>query len=50
MNKEELLNSLLELDTEDPESSHIKADELLLEFINDEEISQTFHNIEKWYS
>lgn len=34
----------------DPEEDHIKADELLLEYINDELIIKSFKEIEKWYA
>jgi hypothetical protein len=34
----------------DLESDHRRADDLLLEFIADEEITSAFNNIEKWYA
>lgn len=34
----------------DPEADHCNADKLLLEFINDPEVSRLFHDIEKWYA
>jgi hypothetical protein len=34
----------------DPEAAHIKADELLLEYINDPEITEAFNKIERWYA
>ena len=33
----------------DPEMDHVKADELLLEYINDSEVSELFNSIDKWY-
>jgi len=34
----------------DEEKAHIEADKLLLELINDPEITEYFNNIEKWYA
>ena len=34
----------------DEEIAHVKADEALLEFINDPEITEAFDAIEKWYA
>lgn len=34
----------------DPESDHSKADDLLLELIDDAEIKQAFDDIDKWYA
>ena len=34
----------------DLEINHIDADDLLLEYINDEEVSEAFHSIDKWYA
>jgi len=42
------LNALNHLD--DPEQAHIHADELLLKFINDKEISDAFEEIDRWYA
>ncbi len=36
--------------TGDPSEWHEEADELLLEYINDEEITETYRKIERWYS
>lgn len=33
----------------DTERDHIEADGLLLEYINDEEVTRLFEEIEKWY-
>lgn len=51
MNKDELLNELNKLvGVTDVESAHIIADNLLLKYINDNDITQGFEKIEKWYS
>ena len=34
----------------DPEGDHMNAENLLLDYINDEEVSILFNSIEKWYS
>lgn len=34
----------------DPDDWHREADSLLLKYINDKEISETFFKIERWYS
>ncbi len=34
----------------DLENAHMIADQLLLEFIDDEEVSQAFFDIDKWYA
>jgi hypothetical protein len=34
----------------DPDDWHREADNLLLKYINDEEISELFEKIERWYS
>lgn len=51
MTKQELLKKLIELhkDTRE-EDNHIEADNLLLEYINNEEITTAFNKIDKWYS
>ena len=57
MTKIELLKKLKELeklslhdDPNAPEEAHHMADKALLEFIGDEEISQVFASIYKWYA
>ena len=50
MTKEELLMSLRELVEHDPEVGHQKADEYLIEYINDEEIRAAYCKLEKWYA
>lgn len=51
MSREELLRELRALEDEpDEERAHVKADELLLKYIDDEEISEAFDEINKWYA
>lgn len=51
MEKQELIAELKELKKlKDPESEHIHADELLLKFINDDDITKAFEDIDKRYS
>lgn len=60
MTKEELIQELIKIQNEkyilmgietvDEESNHIKADELLLRYINDDRVTQEFDKIEKWYA
>ncbi len=52
MDREELIKKLKELATKnrDEESDHVKADELLLQFIDDQEIADAFRSIKKWYA
>lgn len=33
-----------------PEGDHVEADKLLLEYINDPEVTRLFNEIEKWYA
>jgi hypothetical protein len=37
-------------DSFDPECDHVDADELLLAYINDPDVTKTFNDIEKWYA
>jgi hypothetical protein len=50
--KEELIKKLNELaeDNRDIEDNHIKADILLLDYINDKDISDAYNKIEMWYA
>jgi len=49
--KQELLDSLQALqDSKDYELAHITADELLLAYIGDKEITEAFNNITKHYA
>ena len=59
MSKEELLKELKEIVSDiekageeyyDLEGSHIRADNLLLDYINDEEVREAFNDIDKWYA
>jgi len=51
MTKEELLSILKELqENGDQEIAHAKADDALLEYINDEDVSKAFEEIDKWYA
>lgn len=51
MNKEELIKKLKKVEEENcTEEGHIKADELLLEYINDTEIAAAYEDIPKWYA
>lgn len=51
LTKIKLLENLKELKkSNDEESAHIEADNLLLEYINDDEITQAFKDINKWYA
>ena len=52
MTRDELLNELLRIaaiEDGDEVSNHIEADRLLLQFINDEEVTKAFNTIDKWY-
>lgn len=47
----ELIQKLVDLATnEDEERDHIVADNLLLEFINNRDVSLAFKAIKRWYS
>ncbi len=52
MTKEELIQRLKELqrDNGDPEGEHLVADDLLLEFIDDADITGEYVKIKKWYA
>ena len=51
MTRDELLKRLIELaEDQDCEIAHSNADEALLAYINDEEITTAFINVCKWYS
>ena len=50
MTKEELIDKLEELIFDDPENGHMVADKLLLKYINDAEITESFDKINKWYA
>lgn len=51
--REEVIRKLKELEVEsrsDGEYPHEEADELLLEYIDDKEITQEFKRILRWYA
>jgi Glu-tRNA(Gln) amidotransferase subunit E-like FAD-binding protein len=49
--KEELIKKLKELAKDnDYEMAHIKADNLLLLYLNDEEIEEAYDSVGKWYA
>lgn len=53
MTKEDLLKRLNEINENyryDPEICHQKCDSALLDFIDDEEISKAYDEVEKWYA
>ena len=58
LNKQELLKRFKEIVEKQEKSvlggdfddDHILADNLLLEYINDEDIKNAFESIERWYS
>ncbi|KKM97958.1 hypothetical protein LCGC14_1162880 [marine sediment metagenome] len=52
MTRDELIEKLQAIkdDGPEPEINHFNADELLLEYINDQEIEDLFNSIQKWYS
>ena len=50
MSKEELLEALQEIEYLDTESRHQEADILLLQYINDPEISGLYNSYDKWYA
>ena len=51
LTKAELIRRLKEeCGTHDTEANHSKADELLLEYINDKKVAAAFSDIDKWYA
>ena len=51
MSKEELLQVLKDCAASyDQEGAHIEADEALIRYINDPEITEAFNAIDKWYA
>lgn len=51
MNKAELLEELAKLnDLDDEETAHVKADKLLLRFIDDADVTLAYEKIDKWYA
>lgn len=51
MTREKLLEKLNELrDDHDTESAHLEADELLLAYIADADVSSAFKRLRRWYA
>lgn len=52
MTKEELIEKLNDIyhTGGDEEVDHVKADNLLLEYIDCPDVTKIFNNIEKWYA
>lgn len=51
MTKEELIKRLKELPKScDTETAHLNADNLLILYINDADIMEAYHAINKWYA
>lgn len=50
LTKTELLEKLKECSEMNPESGHSAADDLLLKYINDPEITEAFESLTKWYA
>lgn len=51
MTKEKLIEELKRLTTDsDIEANHVIADQLLLDYINDQEISKAYDSVEKYYA
>lgn len=48
-NKFIALKELYDLDKIDQEEFHIYADNLLIEFVGDDEITKIYNSVEKWY-
>lgn len=51
MTKDELLKRLAECNEDtDQGSAHANADQLLVEYIGDDEIALAYHAIDKWFA
>jgi len=52
MTKKQLVQRLTDIynGTLDPEEAHIQADQALLQYINDENVTKAFETIDKWYA
>ena len=55
MTRDDLLKKLKEIEfygrkSRDREQHHVWADEALLEYINDTEVTKAFDSIQKWYA
>jgi len=50
MSIEELIHKLKLADDGDPEGTHVRQDNLLLEYINDQRVTDVFESSGKWYA
>lgn len=51
MTKEELIAKLNEeIGNGDQEAAHVRADDLLIEYINDPDIKEAYAAVPKWYA
>jgi hypothetical protein len=50
MSLDDLIKNLEYCRKYDQEEGHIKADEFLLEYINDKRVTDAFESISKWYA
>ena len=51
MTKQEIIEALcIEHENSDVECAHVNADNLLLQYINDNEISEAFEAVPRWYA
>ena len=49
--RDELLTKLIACqDDDDREKAHVEADEALLEYIDDEKITEAWRNLPKWFA
>lgn len=51
MNRQQLIERMKALtDGGDTETRHVAADALLLEYIGDDELTEAFNSLKKWYA
>lgn len=50
MTRDELLTTLLNCASYDEEAGHYEADQVLVAFIDDAEITAAYANLTKWYA
>ena len=50
MEKEDLIKRLRDCNSGDTENDHLTADDLLLEYIDDKEITDAYNEVDKWYA
>ena len=50
--RDELIQALQEYtkNNDDPECTHVKIDNMLIEYINDKEIKELWEKVEMWYA